>query len=317
MNKKLFLGLLAAAMIFIIGCETTGQGPGGIAFKKPGSQPIAQRCFSDNDCRNTICPQVVGQDTPYCNVKGPNNKMCACGPGKMPVSTGQSGSGDSSGSMMGDGSASSGLATGSMAGSGSCKRICLTDMKKCPDGSLVGRDSCNNCQFEPCPTPREPGTTPPTSCPKDLRQCADGSFVARNYDKKCEFFPCPSASDTTTQRFHPSDTNEDWRINLAEMTRFASLAVKAKDIYQGWQFYTWDSEARDGIGDWVGTAGYNAPIDNRYTNAFHPADTNKDWRLELGETTRFIALVLKTKDLWLGGENYKWDSAAQTWVNVD
>ena len=196
MNKKLFLGLLAAAMIFIIGCETTGQGPGGIAFKKPG-------------------------------------------------------------------------------------------------------------------------TTSPTSCPKDLRQCADGSFVARNYDKKCEFFPCPSASDTTTQRFHPSDTNEDWRINLAEMTRFASLAVKTRDIYQGWQFYTWDSEARDGIGDWVGTVGYKVPIDNRYRDGFHPADINKDWRLELGETTGFITLVLKTKELWLGGENYKWDSSAQTWVNAE
>jgi len=30
-------------------------------------------------------------------------------------------------------------------------KACTDDAKVCPDGSIVGRDPENNCQFEPCP----------------------------------------------------------------------------------------------------------------------------------------------------------------------
>ncbi len=29
--------------------------------------------------------------------------------------------------------------------------VCTQDAKLCPDGSSVGRDSYNNCEFKPCP----------------------------------------------------------------------------------------------------------------------------------------------------------------------
>jgi len=32
-------------------------------------------------------------------------------------------------------------------------QVCTTEVNQCPDGSFVGRDSANNCEFHPCPTP--------------------------------------------------------------------------------------------------------------------------------------------------------------------
>ncbi len=29
--------------------------------------------------------------------------------------------------------------------------FCAQDAKECPDGTFVGRDPKNNCEFEPCP----------------------------------------------------------------------------------------------------------------------------------------------------------------------
>ena len=31
-------------------------------------------------------------------------------------------------------------------------KVCTADAKLCPDGSYVGRNPYNNCQFRPCPT---------------------------------------------------------------------------------------------------------------------------------------------------------------------
>ena len=33
--------------------------------------------------------------------------------------------------------------------------LCTEDAKLCPDGSSVGRDADNNCEFKPCPSPDE------------------------------------------------------------------------------------------------------------------------------------------------------------------
>ena len=51
--------------------------------------------------------------------------------------------------------------------------VCTADMKECPDGSFVGRDSNNNCQFKPCPisiSPSPPIPINPSSCPPDTPQ---------------------------------------------------------------------------------------------------------------------------------------------------
>lgn len=30
-------------------------------------------------------------------------------------------------------------------------KMCTMEAKQCPDGSYVGRDAANNCEFAPCP----------------------------------------------------------------------------------------------------------------------------------------------------------------------
>jgi hypothetical protein len=42
------------------------------------SARLQSQCGQDNDCSSIICPQVVGQDTPQCNLK---TNTCFCGPG--------------------------------------------------------------------------------------------------------------------------------------------------------------------------------------------------------------------------------------------
>ena len=36
-------------------------------------------------------------------------------------------------------------------------------------------------------------TPAPDACPADTQSCADGSFVGRNHADSCNFFPCPQA----------------------------------------------------------------------------------------------------------------------------
>eukprot|EP01060_Flectonema_neradi_P005975 TRINITY_DN139_c0_g1_i4.p2 TRINITY_DN139_c0_g1~~TRINITY_DN139_c0_g1_i4.p2 ORF type:complete len:161 (+),score=38.13 TRINITY_DN139_c0_g1_i4:539-1021(+) len=56
---------------------------------------------------------------------------------------------------------------------------CTKEVMECPDGSFVGRDENNNCEFHPCPV----------GCKEDLFICPDGSSVARDPKNDCEFFP--------------------------------------------------------------------------------------------------------------------------------
>lgn len=62
--------------------------------------------------------------------------------------------------------------------------FCPQDVKQCPDGSYVGRDPNNNCEFFDCPQE-------PVFCPQDVKQCPDGSYVGRDPNNNCEFFACP------------------------------------------------------------------------------------------------------------------------------
>jgi len=41
--------------------------------------------------------------------------------------------------------------------------FCPQDVRQCPDGSWVGRDPNNNCQFRPCPDGSIPGEESPDS----------------------------------------------------------------------------------------------------------------------------------------------------------
>jgi len=61
--------------------------------------------------------------------------------------------------------------------------VCAQDAKLCPDGTSVGRDSYNNCEFEPCPSE--------IVCIDDVKICPDGSAVVRDRYNNCEFGPCP------------------------------------------------------------------------------------------------------------------------------
>ena len=63
-----------------------------------------------------------------------------------------------------------------------CPAACTTELKTCPDGSQVGRDINNNCQFRACPT----------VCATDLKTCPDNSTVGRDPNNSCEFRACPT-----------------------------------------------------------------------------------------------------------------------------
>lgn len=64
---------------------------------------------------------------------------------------------------------------------------CARELYTCSDGSHVGRDPDDNCQFFPCPSIEQ---TSSSVCTNALQKCSDGSFVGQNPDKGCQFFPC-------------------------------------------------------------------------------------------------------------------------------
>jgi hypothetical protein len=106
--------------------------------------------------------------------------------------------------------------------------VCPADAKLCVDGSSVGRDPSNNCEFVPCPPPNckvcpfgfndgcnecrcdkngnescterackrlgEPFCVkaPVTVCGADVSKCPDGSFVSRDPKNNCKFKACPT-----------------------------------------------------------------------------------------------------------------------------
>lgn len=77
---------------------------------------------------------------------------------------------------------------------------CTLEAMLCPDGSSVGRNPNNNCQFDPCPQYPPPGAIMEDGtveeepkqvfCTADAKLCPDGSYVGRT-GPKCEFAPCP------------------------------------------------------------------------------------------------------------------------------
>ena len=63
--------------------------------------------------------------------------------------------------------------------------VCPQDSKLCGDGSYVGRDPFNNCEFALCPGDD-------VNCSQDSLRCPDGTFVGRNPGDNCNFYPCPN-----------------------------------------------------------------------------------------------------------------------------
>jgi hypothetical protein len=73
-------------------------------------------------------------------------------------------------------------------------KFCSKDAKICPDGTTVGRNLENNCEFAHCPTAvvKEPIKKIPSMCTADAKECADGSFVGRDHYNNCKFKDCPN-----------------------------------------------------------------------------------------------------------------------------
>lgn len=80
---------------------------------------------------------------------------------------------------------------------------CTNALFKCPsDGSYVGQDPDNNCEWYPCNVPGEETEALPnqqvysgtqttiSECAKDLFKCESGVFVGRDPDNNCEWYPC-------------------------------------------------------------------------------------------------------------------------------
>lgn len=67
---------------------------------------------------------------------------------------------------------------------------CTLEAKLCPDGSYVGRNPQNNCEFNECPAASVP-IDEGVFCTSEAKLCLDGSYVGRNPKNNCEFDPCP------------------------------------------------------------------------------------------------------------------------------
>ncbi|PIR60221.1 MAG: hypothetical protein COU67_03095 [Candidatus Pacebacteria bacterium CG10_big_fil_rev_8_21_14_0_10_44_54] len=85
---------------------------------------------------------------------------------------------------------------------------CTTELRTCWDRSQVGRDINNNCEFRACP----PQPTP-LVCNTQLKTCPDNSTVGRNPDNNCEFYACPSTNNNGTGGYTVSGCNGDCTSN--------------------------------------------------------------------------------------------------------
>ncbi|MFH1234578.1 MAG: hypothetical protein V1493_03110 [Candidatus Diapherotrites archaeon] len=72
---------------------------------------------------------------------------------------------------------------------------CTAEAKQCPDGSHVGRDANNNCEFTPCPTP-SPECTTDKQCPligtspDGYRECYNGTLCKVGGGYSCKEGKC-------------------------------------------------------------------------------------------------------------------------------
>lgn len=69
-------------------------------------------------------------------------------------------------------------------------KACTMEALLCPDGSAVGRDPENNCEFKACPAAEDDNRV----CTLEAQMCPDGSYVGRNPKNNCAFDDCPGVS---------------------------------------------------------------------------------------------------------------------------
>lgn len=65
---------------------------------------------------------------------------------------------------------------------------CTMDAKVCDDGSYVGRNPNNNCEFFDCPSSNQ------LFCTQEVVICPDGTYVGRESQKNCQFKLCPDGT---------------------------------------------------------------------------------------------------------------------------
>jgi len=84
------------------------------------------------------------------------------------------------------------------------EKACTKELHECRDGTLVGRDGSNNCEFQPCPSGAETQQEEDSEgvmCAADARECPDGSFVGRDSENNCEFRKCKTPNRPTLGMF--------------------------------------------------------------------------------------------------------------------
>ena len=118
--------------------------------------------------------------------------------------------------------------------SGETDVMCTQDALQCEDGSAVGRDPENNCEFRPCPGNDEVSSKrqlrentfnnarnrlehlrqriysrlsseDDVMCTADVKQCPDGTHVSRT-PPSCDFKVCPDGTKLSRTQYDDVQT---------------------------------------------------------------------------------------------------------------
>jgi hypothetical protein len=108
---------------------------------------------------------------------------------------------------------------------------CTADAKICPDGSSVGRDPLNGCQFKACPSPAPSPSLNPSPSPSAV-VVPSPSIIVATVQPSPSTGASPSPSTTTKKR---GDLNNDGKVNLLDyqimnQEFFKNLTVFKADI---------------------------------------------------------------------------------------
>jgi hypothetical protein len=75
-------------------------------------------------------------------------------------------------------------------------RVCPSDTKTCPDGTILHRDPANFCRFPLCSA-----VPPPSHCGTDTKTCSDGTIVHHDPNHDCKFPTCPTSPANPNQSY--------------------------------------------------------------------------------------------------------------------
>jgi len=150
--------------------ENINKDAGSVTIRNTGTYELRAsetKIYINNTVEIINCPEsnIASGASFICN----DGKIKGCGSIKVSTigmsdsascpattSTSSSSGGGSSSSISSTGRVTATQTTTSSGGGSATKttvqRLCTADAKLCPDGSYVGRDSNNNCEFRPCPS---------------------------------------------------------------------------------------------------------------------------------------------------------------------